>query len=84
MARPEVAAGGDGLQISRLAANILNKPSRIADKGSPPALGLGVGLTAPRRKIYFVSKCHKGPRKAGTHITKHTRMTEQSGVMVIP
>jgi hypothetical protein len=38
MARPQVADGGDGLQIWRVAANILlNKQSRTADKGSPPA-----------------------------------------------
>jgi hypothetical protein len=32
MARPHVADGGDGLQILRVAANILNKQSRTADK----------------------------------------------------
>jgi hypothetical protein len=31
MARPQVAAGGDGLQIWRVAANTLNKQSRTAD-----------------------------------------------------
>jgi len=33
MARPRVADGGDGLQIWTVAANILNKQSRTADKG---------------------------------------------------
>jgi hypothetical protein len=33
MARPQVADGGGGLQIWRVAANILNKQSRIADNG---------------------------------------------------
>jgi hypothetical protein len=33
MARPQVADGGDGLQIWRVAANILNKQSQTADKG---------------------------------------------------
>jgi hypothetical protein len=33
MARPQVVDGGDGLQIWRVAANILNKQSRIAYKG---------------------------------------------------
>jgi hypothetical protein len=42
MARPQVADGGY--------ANILNKQSRAADKGGPPAWGLGVGLTTPHRK----------------------------------
>jgi hypothetical protein len=33
MARPQVADGGDGLQLWRVAANILNKQSRITNKG---------------------------------------------------
>jgi hypothetical protein len=33
MARPQVADGGDGLQIWRVASNILNKQPRIVDKG---------------------------------------------------
>jgi hypothetical protein len=33
MVRPWVADGGDGLQMWRVAANILNKQPRIADKG---------------------------------------------------
>jgi hypothetical protein len=40
MARPEVADGGDDLQIWREAANILNKKSRRADKGWSASLGL--------------------------------------------
>jgi hypothetical protein len=41
MARPQVEDGGDGLQISRVAANILNKESRVADKGWLSILGVG-------------------------------------------
>jgi hypothetical protein len=54
MARPQVADGGDALQVSRVAANVLNKqPTR----GGPPAWGLGVGLTTPhRRKISLLRK----------------------------
>jgi hypothetical protein len=33
MARPQVVDGGDGLQIWKLAANILNKQSGTVDKG---------------------------------------------------
>jgi hypothetical protein len=33
MARPRVAGGGDGLQIWRVAANILKKQSQTADRG---------------------------------------------------
>jgi hypothetical protein len=50
MARPQVADGGDGLQIRRVAANILNKQSPAADWGDLPDWGLGVGLTTPHRK----------------------------------
>jgi hypothetical protein len=32
-ARPHVADGGDGLQMWKIAANILNKQSRTADNG---------------------------------------------------
>jgi hypothetical protein len=49
MARPQVA-DGDGLQISRVDASILNKQSRTANEGGPTAWGLGVGLTTPHRK----------------------------------
>jgi hypothetical protein len=41
MARPQVADGGDALQFWREAANILNKQSRIADKGRSSSLGVG-------------------------------------------
>jgi hypothetical protein len=51
MARPQVADGGNGLQIWRVAANIFNKQSRTADKRwSSNFSGLGVGLTTPHRK----------------------------------
>jgi hypothetical protein len=33
MARPQVADGGDGLQIWRVDGNILNKKLRTANKG---------------------------------------------------
>jgi len=36
----------------RVAANILRKQLRTADKGFPPAWGLGEVLTTPRPKIY--------------------------------
>jgi hypothetical protein len=43
MARPRVADRGDGLQIRRVAANILNKQSRTADKRWTSDLGVGLG-----------------------------------------
>jgi hypothetical protein len=41
MARPRVADREDGLQIWRVAANILNKQSRTADRGWSSSLGVG-------------------------------------------
>jgi hypothetical protein len=43
MARPQVADGGDALQLWREAVNILNKKSRTADKGWSSSLGVGRG-----------------------------------------
>jgi hypothetical protein len=43
MARPQVEDGGDGLQISRVAANMLNKQFRTADKGWLSSFGAGGG-----------------------------------------
>jgi hypothetical protein len=43
MARPQVADGGDALQLWREAANIVNKQSRTADKGWSSILGVGRG-----------------------------------------
>jgi hypothetical protein len=51
MARPQVADGGDGLQIWRAAANILNKQSPTSDKGW--SFSLGVGRVA---KLFTVKK----------------------------
>jgi len=45
MARPWVAGGGDGPQIWRGAANILNKQSGKADKGWSSSWGVGRGAT---------------------------------------
>jgi hypothetical protein len=39
MARPQVLDGGDTFQVWRVAANILNKQSRTADKGWSSSLG---------------------------------------------
>jgi hypothetical protein len=50
MARPQVADGGDGLQIWKVAAKMLNKQSRTADKGWSSSLGVGRGATTPHLK----------------------------------
>jgi hypothetical protein len=41
MKRLQVADGGDGLQLYRMAANKLNKESRTADKGWYSRLEVG-------------------------------------------
>jgi len=43
MARPQVADGRKGLQMYRVAANILNKQSGTAVKGWSSSLGVGNG-----------------------------------------
>jgi hypothetical protein len=43
MVLPQVTDGGDGLQIWRVAANILNKQSWTDDKGWSSSLGVGRG-----------------------------------------
>jgi hypothetical protein len=59
MAHPQVLDGGDGLQIWRVAANILNKQPLTRD--GPPAWGLGVGLTTPcHKKIRLLRNVKKG------------------------
>jgi hypothetical protein len=47
MARPRVSDRGDGLQIWRAAANILNKQSRTADSQWPSSLVIGRGANNP-------------------------------------
>jgi hypothetical protein len=59
-ARPRVTDGGNGLQIWRVAVDILNKESRTAKKG------LSEGLTTPHRKKNSVLRnVTQGLRKAG-------------------
>jgi hypothetical protein len=43
MARPQVADGRDGLQIWRVAANVLNKQSLTVEKGWSFSLEVGRG-----------------------------------------
>jgi hypothetical protein len=60
MERPQVADGGGGLQIWRVAANILNKQSRTADKVWSSSLGVwwgGGGQKHPTvKKKHYVIK----------------------------
>jgi hypothetical protein len=50
MVSPQVEVRGDRHQIWQVAANILNKQSQTADRGGPPAWGLGLALTTPHCK----------------------------------
>jgi hypothetical protein len=63
MARPQVADGGDRdrLQVWRVAANILNKQSRTADKRWSSGFECWTNNSSPQ-KNYLFTKCHKGPR----------------------
>jgi hypothetical protein len=74
MARPHLADGGDGLQIWRVAVHILKKQSRTVDKGWPPSLRLGVGLTTPNLKNKLVTKCHKGPQTWTDSLDKQPKL----------
>jgi hypothetical protein len=47
----QVANRGDGLQVWRVAANILNKQSRTADKGWSSMCGVGSGFNNTIRII---------------------------------
>jgi hypothetical protein len=49
MTRPQVADGGNGLQIWRVAANLLNKQSGTAGKGWSSSLGVGGGANNSSR-----------------------------------
>jgi hypothetical protein len=49
MARPQVPDGGDILQVWSVAANILNKQSRTADKRWSSSLGVGRGANNSSR-----------------------------------
>jgi hypothetical protein len=58
MAHPLVADRGDGLQIWRVAANILNKQSQTADSGWSSSMGVGWGANnpPPKKNSTFATK----------------------------
>jgi hypothetical protein len=58
MARPRVAGRGDGLQIWRIAANVLNKQSGKAEKRWSPSLGVGRGEKLLSVINEIVMKCY--------------------------
>jgi hypothetical protein len=54
-----VDAEGDGLQVEKVGANVLNKQSRTADKPDPSAWGLVEGITVINQHL---TKCDRRPR----------------------
>jgi hypothetical protein len=61
MALPTVWSAGDGLQIWKVPANILEKIRGQPTRRGPPVRMLGVELITPHHKKYFVMKCYTGP-----------------------
>jgi hypothetical protein len=61
MARPQVADGGDGLRIRRVAADIFYKQSRTADKGWFTSSEVWRGAESPQsKKISMLRNITKG------------------------
>jgi hypothetical protein len=59
----DVADGGNSFQILKAAANVLNKESRVADKGCSSRCEFCVEQTAlHRRKPTCFARCYRGPR----------------------
>jgi hypothetical protein len=86
MARPHVADGGDGLQIWRIAANILNIQYRTADKGWPSNLVVGRGANNTLQKNELVTEIHKKPRiwtDSLDNIPKRNRETRNAYTILV-
>jgi hypothetical protein len=59
-ARPRVADEGNDLEMQRIAANVLNKQSRTADKGWSSTLSVEQGLQlliVKKKKKTMLTKC---------------------------
>jgi hypothetical protein len=60
----------NGLQLWRVAANILNKQMRTNDKGWSSSLGLGVEIKTLYRKNKFVTKNETEPQTRSDSLDK--------------
>jgi hypothetical protein len=60
MARPQVADGGDGLQIWRVPVHILNKQSRKPKRCGLPDSGLGEELRTHRKEKSLLQNVMQG------------------------
>jgi hypothetical protein len=80
MARPQVADGGDEFQIWKIAANALNKQSRIAENGWSSSLDIGCGDNNPssREIVTKFIKC-LGLRRAFAHTVKDLQFPQANG-----
>jgi hypothetical protein len=79
MARPQVADGGGGLQIWRVAAYILNKQVRTADRGCLSSLGLaGEATTSHRKTSYLLRNVAEslGPERILQHELSNGKWTQ--------
>jgi hypothetical protein len=65
MARPRVAVGGDGIEMWKMAANILNKRLWTAEKGWFSSAGLCEGLTHHRKEIACCKILHESSELDG-------------------
>jgi hypothetical protein len=62
-ARTRVEDGGDGLQIWKVAVNILNKRSQTASEGWSSSLGVGRGANKSLAlQNHLITKCYIEPR----------------------
>jgi hypothetical protein len=77
MARPQFADGGDGLQIWRVAANILNKQSRTADRGWSSSMGAGREFKTHHRKTTNLSRNRKDNLEPGRILWQNGLDTEK-------
>jgi hypothetical protein len=78
-ARPQVADEGDGLQIWRVTANILNKQSRTDERRWSSSLGLGVGLTTPHLKNILCHEMLQRTSNVNGYFWKHVRKRKNYG-----
>jgi hypothetical protein len=56
----QVADEGNGLQVWRIIATILNKQLQAVTMGGPPDLGLDMGLTSHLKKISMLQNVSQG------------------------
>jgi hypothetical protein len=81
MARPQVADGVDTLHVGKVAANILNKQSRTADKGWSSSLGVGrVANNSSPQKNKLVMKDHKKPRTRTNSLDKRPKLKKMDEI----